>query len=297
MRLISSSPFQASQLCCFLLIPSLVVSPLAAQSSAVAPAVIAPAQGSGAVDNTDLQLRVVEGSAPEAKVNSTLKGLTVAVTNATGAPIADAAVAFRLPDNGATGTFPDGSHAAVAYTDTSGRANFTGLHWNQTPGSVAMRVTATKGTSHAALLLNKTLTSDVTTVVQVPQAAAPSTPPPPAQQSVVQQPVLKQSAVQQPGQTASAQPVSRTGAAPVVITPVPPAPTSTAKPEPTVSVTGASPDSSPHSSKTKWIILAAVAAAAAGGGFAVMGKGKSTAASTGNALTIGKPSVSVGSGH
>jgi hypothetical protein len=278
MQLISSSPFL-----CFFLIPTLVVSPLAAQSPVITSAptlsgsATTQAHGS-ALDNTDLQLRVVEGGATEAKVNSTLtKGLSVAVTTASGAAVADAAVALRLPDSGATGAFADGSHAAVAYTDATGQAHFAGLHWGQLPGPVAMRLTATKGTSHAALLLNETLTSDVTTVVQVPSATVQ------APQSVLQ-----------PGQPAASQPIAKTGASPAILSPASPAVSPAPKPEPTVSVTGASPDASQHSSKTKWIIIAAAVAAAAGAGIALRGKGKSNPASTTNSLTVGTPSVSVG---
>jgi len=284
MKLICSSPFLS-----LLLIPSLVVSPLAAQSPlpATAPTtsqVAVPGAQSSTVDNTDLQLRVVESAGTDAKVNSTpAKGLTVAVTNASGVPVPDAAVALRLPDSGPTGTFPDGSHAAVAYTDPAGQAQFAGLHWNQTPGSVAMRVTATKANSHAALLLNKTLTSDSATLVQVPPPPPQTAPAPP-----------------QPGQTAKTQAPAGSGANPAVtITstrPVVTAPAA-AKLEPAVSVTGASPDSTQHSGKTKWIILAAVVAAAAGAGVAVMGKGKSSSTPAASGLTIGTPSVSVGSPH
>jgi hypothetical protein len=285
MKLISSS-----SVLCLLLIPSLVVSPLDAQSAATPPPPISrevtvPGGQAGPLDNTDLQLRVTEGAAPVAKANSIpAKSLTVAVTNASGVAIADAAVALRLPDSGPTGTFADGSHSAVTYTDSNGRASFSGLHWNQTPGSVAVRITATKGNSHAALLLNETLTSDVETVVQVPPPIAQSTPP-----------------ITQPAQTAKTQPLIRSVAISPVVTPsAPPAvpamtPAIAPKVEPRVSVSGGSPAaSSGHSGKTKWIILAVVIAGGAGGAMAFVGKGKSSPTTATPGLSIGTPSVSVG---
>lgn len=294
MKLISSP-----SLFCLLLIPSLVVSPILAQSS---PAGLTSPAGAvvpqvAPVDNTDLQVRVVESAGPDAKANSiSAKDLAIAVTNGVGAPVADAAVAVRLPDSGPSGAFADGSHAAVGYTDGKGLARFNGLHWGTTPGSVPMRVTATKGSSHAALVLNENITSDVTTVVQVP-APAPQ-PLATAQTAPSTQPVSTASQhLPQPGQTGATQPATQPRATPLVVTPAPPATTLSqpAKVEPTVSVTGASPTASEHSGKTKWIILAAVVAAAAGAGVAVMGKGKSTAsAPTSTGLSIGTPSVSVG---
>lgn len=293
MKRISLSRLQASPFCCLLLIPTLVVAPVNAQSPVVAAAApmassaVSPQPESSTPDNTGLQLRILDGGATEAKVNSTLpKGLTVAVTNTSGVPVADAAVALRLPDSGPTGTFADGSHAAVAYTDPAGQAHFAGLHWASTPGPVALRVTATKATSHAALLLNETLTSDNTTAVQVPAPAAqvpqaaPQIAPPPATATV---------AVQQPGQPAAAQPIVRTGATPVTAS----SEIAAAKPEPSVQVTGANTGASQHSSKTKWIILAAVIAAGAGAGIALSGKSKASTPTT-NSLTVGTPSVTVG---
>lgn len=295
MKSIFAFPFHGSQFCSLLLIPALVAlplgaqSPIAASSPAAGDTAVQSSAPANAVDNTDLQLRVVEGAGTEALINSiSSKGIVVSVTNVSGAPVPDAAVALRLPDSGATGTFADGSHTTVAYTDATGKAQFTGLHWNQTPGEVAMRVTATKGTSHAALLLSETLTSAPSTTAVVHPAAAPQIASPSVTITTPQTAkAVPATAVPQPGQPAIAQPVAQSGASPAM-TPIPPA-----KPEPTVTVTGASPDSTPHSGKTKWFIIAAVVAAGAGAGIALAGKGKSST-STASAITIGTPSVSVG---
>lgn len=276
MKLTSPSPFLS-----LLLIPTLVVLPLSGQTlvaSSDSGVVSAPASSS---DNSDLQIHLVAGMAKQAKVSSTTNaGVIVAVTNASGAAVPDAAVALRMPDSGPTATFADGSHAAVAYTDAAGQAHFPAVRWNEIPGVVVMRVTATKGTSHAAILLDETLTSEATTVVQLPSSANPNPPAP---------------SVQQPGQLAPLQPASKTGAsASPVISPASPTAVPAVQPPPSVSVTGASPDSAQHSSKTKWIIIAVAVAAAAGAGMAFAGKGKSTPSTTSNSLTIGSPSVSVG---
>ena len=165
MKLISSS------LLSVLLIPALVVAPLTAQSAVAQ----VPASAVATNPNNDLQLRVVDGDGAEARVNSNAsRGLTVQVSDATGAVVPEAAVAVRLPDNGPTGSFADGTHSAVAYTDSTGRAHFTGMHWGQAPGSMTLRITATKGTSHAALLIDQRLVSESATVVEVPTAPVPA---------------------------------------------------------------------------------------------------------------------------
>ncbi len=288
MKLTYSSPFVS-----LLLIPFLVVLPLPAQSSLPAPT--AGAQGSAAdnaLSQSDLQIRMLESDGPQAKVSSApVKGFTVAVANASGAAVADAAVAVRLPDSGPTGTFADGSHSAVVYTDATGRAHLPALRWSPLPGPLVMRVTATKANSHAALLFDETLTSDTATVVQVPVTPTPS---------------RTVSVAPQPGQTATTPAVARTAATPLatphvsVATPTSARPhalasTAAAQSQPSVSISGGSPDApSSHSGKAKWIILAAVIAGGAGGAMAFVGKGKSNPAPAPPGLTIGTPSISVG---
>jgi hypothetical protein len=210
-----------------------------------------------------LQLRLLE-SDPAAPVGSrSTKGFTVEVTDAAGA-VADAAVAFRLPENGPTGAFADGSHAAVAYTDAAGRAHISGILWGTTAGAAELRITAAKGAAHAGLLLEHTLTSRT---------------------AMAQPGVLKPSVV------TAAEPAilvtARSGAS------APIAPAASPKDEvPSVTVTNASPGQQPHSKK--WLIVLLVAAGgAAGAAFAFKGKGTPSAPST-PSLSIGSPTISIG---
>lgn len=268
-----------------LLTSILMFAPLSAQTPISPP----PTPSDPAVSQA-LQLRVLEGESTEGAAGSrALEGFLVEVTGPNGAAVPEAAVTFRLPDADPTGRFADGTHAAVAYTDQTGRAKITGIRWNATPGMVALRVTATKGTAHAGILIQQTLTPVSTvgtlapTVSQIPAsalppAAAPLAPAPHVDiRSLAERPVT-------PGQPATATPAA------VARTPV-------QKSEPSVTVTSASPGETKHSSKTKWIILAAVAAGAAGAGIAMMGKKASPASPGGSGISVGPPSISVGGGH
>ena len=293
MKLISISPFVS-----LVLIPLLAISPLGAQYPAAGGS--APVTDSAAVQ--DLQLRVVDGDASETRAGTpAVKGFTVEVTDSAGAPVADAAIAARLPDSGPTGVFADGTHAAIVYSDAAGRARITGIRWGETPGLVALRVTATKGTSHAGILVEQTLTGTETHVATaVPTSAATATPasaPPPVSVTVVPRP---RAPAELPAQGATAQ-LSPKALPPIAATktiakPVAAQETPTTPP-PAVTVTNTAPGEAPHKSHAKWLILALVAAGA-GAGVAMAGKGKSSSPSAPAAtLSIGNPTISVGGGH
>src|SRR3954451_20811014 len=136
------------------LIPFLVVSPIWAQSF--------PAVAESSSQAASLELRVVE----EPKGIPTAgfippKRMTVQVRDETGRPVSDAAVAFRLPDTSLSGSFADGTQSAVAYTDGSGVAHVDGIRWIASSGSVLVRITATKGNSHAGLLFEERMSAAV----------------------------------------------------------------------------------------------------------------------------------------
>ena len=76
--------------------------------------------------------------------------LAFKMTDPEGAPVADAAVTFRLPEDEPSGTFANGSRVSVVSTDTSGRALVGGIRWIAS-GTVSVRVTATEGTAHAGI--------------------------------------------------------------------------------------------------------------------------------------------------
>ncbi|MGH9630117.1 MAG: hypothetical protein ACRD7E_17510 [Bryobacteraceae bacterium] len=95
---------------------------------------------------TLLQIRVVEGEGAVHRAGRRAgQPLTVQVTDETGKPVAEAAVSFRLPEEGPTGVFPNGLKTDVVITGKDGRASAGGIRWNETPGSLEIRITASKG--------------------------------------------------------------------------------------------------------------------------------------------------------
>lgn len=233
-----------SSLLSTVLIPLIIVLPIRAQL---------PPAPAGA--EATLQVRVLESSADK---------FMVEVTDGAATPAAGAAVAFRLPDSDPIGTFADGSHAAVVYTDINGRAQIRGIHWNRPSGVATVRITAAKGAAHAGLILEQAIS---TSVVPVPVAKA----------------------VQQPGVPKTAELAVKP--APIVVAHS--GASAPSAPAPSVSVTNASPGEAPHSSK-KWLVIALIAGAAgAGAAFAMKGKGGPTAAPA-PSLSIGNPSISIG---
>jgi hypothetical protein len=269
-----------------LLTPILIVGPLSAQTSTNSPAV-----PSNAAVSQALQLRLVEGESTEVPAGSrALKGFLIEVVDSSGAAVPDAALALRLPDSDPTGTFADGSHSAVAYTDQAGRAKMGGIQWNATPGLVAIRVTASRGTAHAGVLIQQTLAPLSLGTVAAPISQTSADALPPAVASVplsLPLPFDTQSLAKLIPSTQTATLAPRFDA---------PAPVQR-NPEPAVSVTSASPGESKHSNKTKWIILLAAVAAGAGIGVAMMGKKSTASAATAPGISIGPPIVSVGAGH
>jgi len=264
----------------------MVVLPLSAQ----APGAI-PAAPSATTEPVELHIQVLGNPTATAVAGSHLaSGIVVQVSDATGAGVPDVAVAFRLPDTGVTGVFSDGTHAAVAYTDASGRAHSSPVEWGEAPGSIAVRITAAKGTVHAGLLLQETLT----TALRHPGKADPaimsateSAPSPvvPGMQKLpaAPKPAVAQAAVGQPHVTI------QSTSAPRTITPV------AQTEEPSVSVIKNPAGAHSHSGKTKWLIIAGVVAVSAGLGVAMAGKSSSSSSSSSSSgVSIGTPTISVG---
>ncbi len=255
-----------------------------------------------------LQIRMVDADNASARIGSrSNQGFTVEVTDAAGRVVRDAAVIFRLPDSGPSGRFADGTLAAVTYADADGKARVSDIRWDDTPGLVMLRVTAAKGTAHAGLLFEQTLSAAATPV----SAAA-------ARQSVPVQPSLPVPASVQTSQPPSAPVAVIRQRAPATRPAVPgnlPAVSVTNNGEtdddspdanvpsrhmvgaanalegaPDVSITSSGAASGGHS-KAKWIAVIAVAAGA-GVALALVRKGSSSSSSSG--ITIGSPTVSVG---
>lgn len=100
-----------------------------------------------------VQLQVVEGEGVTYQPGTrATRGITVLVTDEAGQPVNMAAVSFRLPDQGATGTFSSGLRTEVVTTGPDGRASVWGMKWNSTPGTVQMRITAVKDQARAGII-------------------------------------------------------------------------------------------------------------------------------------------------
>lgn len=248
-----------------LLTPLLVVGPLFAQMPG---SLQVPGSPGGS-----LQLRVLEGDgatiAPGSRSN---KGFSVQVVDPSGTPASDAAVVFRLPDAPATGTFADGSHSAVAYTDVSGIAHVSGIQWSSTPGPVTIRVTATRGTVHAGTLIEENLAS---------------APPAPIHQETVAREIAPPAPVAPKVQVLNdVEPVSR---APRTFAPV----VRESGTEPTISIVTDphQPRSYGGSGKKKWIIITLATAAAGVGAFMAMHAMNGASAAN---VSIGAPTINIG---
>jgi hypothetical protein len=100
-----------------------------------------------------VQLKIGDGEGVTYRTGTrATRGLTVQVTDETGKPVDMAAVSFRLPDGGASGTFNSGLRTEIVTTGPDGRATVWGMRWNKTPGPVEIRVTATKDQARAGIV-------------------------------------------------------------------------------------------------------------------------------------------------
>jgi hypothetical protein len=109
-----------------------------------------------------VQLKLVDGDGAVYRTGTrATRGLTVLVTDETGKPIDMAAVSFRLPDGGATGTFSSGLRTEIVTTGPDGRASVWGMQWNKTPGPVEIRVTAMKEQARAGIISTEYLSDSV----------------------------------------------------------------------------------------------------------------------------------------
>lgn len=292
------------------LTPLLVVMPLWSQTAV--PTGIAPATEASV---QTLQLRLLDNDNPKATVNSqSAKGFTLQVVDPLGAPVSDAAIAVRLPDSGPTGAFADGSRSAVVYTDKEGRAQVGVIRWAATPGLVALRVTATKGDSHAGMLIEETLTAaaPVVPATAVAAALAPVTPAVVSPEVAARTVVTPVAAVSKPTVSVAQPVIPAPAPAPSVqviaknslstSAPLMPGTTAASAPaaqavipqqQPAVSVSTPAPGEVQHKSHAKWIIIALVAVGA-GAGVAMVGKGKKSSSTPSAAVSVGSPSISVG---
>lgn len=253
-----------------------------------------------------LQIKIAD-----ANTSAGLRGLTVVVTDTTGAPVSDAAVIFRLPDNGSPARFADGTFAAVTYTGADGKARAGEIRGGDASGPISLRITAVKGTAHAGLLFEPT---PAPAAAVAPVAALQTvTVAPPAPVQIPQPQSVPVVAAQQP--VSISRPPAVPGSLPAVSvvnskdtdsnreadedspdTNVPArhslGASSLLEQSPEVAISSSGGASGSHS-KTKWIAAIAIAAGA-GAALAFVHKGSSSSSASSSGVSIGSPTISVG---
>lgn len=123
-------------------------------------------------DPAILQIRIVEGEGAVYPIGArATRGVTVQVTDETGKPVENAAVNFRLPDDGPTGAFASGMRTEIATTGADGRASVWGMQWNRVTGPLEIRITAAKGPARAGTVCGLFL-SDAAVAAEPRRAAA-----------------------------------------------------------------------------------------------------------------------------
>jgi hypothetical protein len=121
-----------------------------------------------------IQLKVVEGEGVTYRTGArATRGISVLVTDGTGAPLENAAVSFRLPDQGPSGVFNSGSRTQVVTTGPDGLATVWGMQWNKTPGPVEIQISAVKDQARAGIIATENLTE----TAALPASAVQTGPP------------------------------------------------------------------------------------------------------------------------
>jgi hypothetical protein len=105
-----------------------------------------------------LQIRILEGEGTSYPAGTrAIKGITVEITDEAGLPVSGGAVSFRLPEDGPSGVFSNGTRTEIATTNANGRVTVWGMKWNRIPGSISVRVTAAKGETRAGAIVQQIL--------------------------------------------------------------------------------------------------------------------------------------------
>jgi hypothetical protein len=135
-----------------------VLEPIWAQTNARVPVQTAPPA---------LHLRFLDDARSVPPNSSSVKGFAIQVTDSSGDPVSDAAVAIRLPDQGATGHFPGNLRAWVVYTDSAGVAHFPVIQWEGNVGLAELRASAAKRIAQGELVIQQQVGAE-------PPGSAPS---------------------------------------------------------------------------------------------------------------------------
>ncbi len=125
-------------------------------------------------DTVILQIQVLEGEGGVFPASGrALKPITVRVTSETGAPIAGAAVSFRLPEEGVTGIFQNGLKTDMVLSGPDGRAVSPNITWGPLAGPARLRVTAALDEARAGVLVAVYISADNVVVAGASAAIAP----------------------------------------------------------------------------------------------------------------------------
>jgi hypothetical protein len=127
----------------YLLILQILPARISAQEAGSGPLNLVIVEGDGAINNIRQR---------------TAREPIVQVEDANHKPIAGAAVVFLLPDQGASGTFANGSHMLTVTTDAQGRAVGRGFHPNNVQGKLQIRVSASYQGKAATATISQTNT-------------------------------------------------------------------------------------------------------------------------------------------
>jgi hypothetical protein len=109
-------------------------------------------------DPAGLNIQVVEGEGQVYGLGArATRGITVQISDDLGRPVNGATVTLRLPEEGPSGTFANGTKTEIATSRADGRVNAWGMQWNRTAGSFEVRITAVKGELRAGTVCSLTL--------------------------------------------------------------------------------------------------------------------------------------------
>src|SRR5262245_38637633 len=92
-----------------------------------------------------LQITVVDGEGATNQVGQRASDITIQVRDENGQGLSRAGVTFFLPNQGSSGTFPDGSTALTTTSDSQGQATARGIRVNGLPGVMQIRITVSYG--------------------------------------------------------------------------------------------------------------------------------------------------------
>ena len=115
----------------------------------------------GPRDPTALRIVILRGAGIVHPTGSSVSmPLAVEVTDQAGNPVQGATVSLRLPSFGPSGTFLNGLTTEIVITGKDGRAAASKLRFNDTPGTVEVRLAAGKGQARANATIAFNLSND-----------------------------------------------------------------------------------------------------------------------------------------